>query len=138
MTAPPDDEPHDRIYGPGEEAQLQSDARKLDTRVLFDGRTVLVTAVFHTIVDPLIVSERVRRAAAGPLLRMAVGGLSRRPTDHALLTKTFVNTDEDVTDVAKRVAAVVPEPARVEGGIVESRDAKKLWAEFHRSIDGGD
>ena len=43
-----------------------------------DNRTSM--AVFHTIVDPLIVSERVRRAAAGPLLRMAVGGLSRRPT----------------------------------------------------------
>jgi hypothetical protein len=134
-----DDEPHDKIFGPGEEDQMHEAAKKLDTRVLFDGRTVLVTAVFHTIVDPKIISERVRRAAQGPLLRMAIGGLQRRPTDHALLTKSFINTDEDVEIVAKRVAEVVPAPARVEGGLVSSRDAEGLWAEFHRSIvDGGD
>jgi len=134
-----DDEPHDQIFGRGEEDQLRDAVQKLDTRVLFDGRTVLVTAVIHTIVDPKIVSERVRRAAAGPLLRMTIGGVSRRPHDHALLTKTFVNTDEDVEVVMKRMAEVVPSPARVEGGIVSPRDAEGLWAEFHRSIvDGGD
>jgi hypothetical protein len=133
----PDDE-HDQIFGPGDEDALRSKLRSLDTRILFEGRTVVVSAVFHTIVDPKIVSERVRRAAAGPLLRMAIGGLERRQRDHALLTKSFVNTDEEVEVVAARVAAVMPEPARVEGGLVDERDAVKLWIEFHRTIDGGD
>lgn len=133
-----DDEPHDRVFGPGAEDQLHAAMRELDTRVLFDGRTVVVTAVFHTIVDPLIVSARVRRAAQGPLLRMAIGSLSRRKGDHALVTKTFVNTDEPVEDVCNRIAAVVPPPTRVEGGIVAPSDAESLWAEYHRAIDRGD
>lgn len=132
------DETHDRIYGPGETEALREHAKKMDSRVLFDGRTVLVTSVFRTVVDPAIISERVRRASAGPLLRMTIGGLERRKSDHALLVKSFVNTDEDMKTVADRVAAVVPTPDRVEVGIVRAHDAAELWGSLHHAIDGGD
>ena len=133
-----DDEPHDRIFGPGETEALRDHVKHLDTRVLFDGRTVLVTSVFHTIVDPALISERVRRAAAGPLLRMTVGGVERRAIDHALVVKSFINTDEDMKVVAARVAEVTPTPDRVEVGIVRASDAAELWASLHHAIDGGD
>lgn len=133
-----DDEPHDRIFGPGEEHELHESANAMDSRVLFDGRTVLVTSTFHTAVDPAFISERVRRASAGPLLRMTVGGLERRKTDHALVVKSFVNTDEDVRVVAKRVERVKPRPDYVEAGIVDADDAAELWGSLHHAIDGGD
>lgn len=131
------DKPPAKIFGPGEEDKLREELKKLDTRVLFDGRTVLVTAVFFTtFVDPKALSERVRRAAAGPLLRMTVGALSGKIGE--LTTKSFVNTDEDEKIVGARVAAVTPKPAYVEVGIVDPREALPLWAEYHRTIDGGD
>jgi hypothetical protein len=128
----------DEVFGPGQEEAFRAAASKQDTRVLFDGRTVLVTSVFHTIVDPVILSERVRRAAAGPLLRLVVGGLERRGVDGAIVAKSFVNTDESIEVVGERLKRVTPAPARVEVGIVSDRDAERVWGELHRAIEGGD
>ena len=125
-----------KIFGPGEEDAFRAAAAAQDTRVLFDGRTVLVTAVFFSIVDPAILSDRVRAAAGGPLLRMTVGGCSRRQ-DGALVFKSFVNTDEPMEEVGNRIGKL-PGAVKIEVGMVGERDAEALWGELHRMIEGGD
>lgn len=95
--------------------------------VLFDGRTVLVECVFLTIVDPSILADRVRIACAGPELRMVVGGMSRHPGGYK--TKTFINTDESEVDIGARVLRIDPKPSLTKIGIVDQRDAQKLWRE---------
>lgn len=116
---------------------LRDALRDHDTRVLFDGRTLVVECRFYTVVHYTIVSERVRAACAGPKLRLVVGGLSRDP-DGALVTKTFINTDESYDEVAARVKAMDPKPSRATVGIADTREAAVLWAGLHRVQDGGD
>lgn len=111
--------------------------RDQDSRVLFDGRTLVVECKFYTVIHFTIVSERVRVACAGPKLRMVVGGMSRDP-DGALVTKTFINTDETYEEVADRVRAMNPKPTRATVGIADRREAAGLWGELHRVQDGGD
>jgi len=125
-----------KVFGPGEEEAFRAAAAAQDCRVLFDGRTVLVTSVFFTILDPIILSDRVRAAAAGPLLRMTLGTGARRH-DGALVFKSFVNTDEPIRDVGARVKQLAG-CAIVEVGIVEPRDAEQLWGDFQQTLDGGD
>lgn len=116
---------------------LQDAMRGHDTRVLFDGRTLVVECRFYTVLHYTIVSDRVRAACAGPKLRMNVGSLSR-DVDGAIVTKTFVNTDETYDEVAARVRAMDPKPSRATVGIANTREAAGLWAELHRVQDGGD
>lgn len=116
---------------------LQNALRAQDTRVLFDGRTLVVECKFYTVVHYTIISERVRVACAGPKLRLVVGGLSRDP-DGAFVTKTFINTDETYDEVAARVRAMDPKPSRATVGIADTREAAGLWGELHRVQDGGD
>lgn len=112
--------------------------REQDTRVLFDGRTVVIECVFHTIVDVNILAARLREACAGPKLRLNVGTVTRRGSDYAIVTKAFVNTDEPAEEVGARVAAIVPKPNRVTAGLANKRKAASIWAELHRVQDGGD
>lgn len=128
----------DRIFKSGEEGAALDELRRHDTRVLFDGRTVLIECVFHTIVDPNILAARLRKASAGPKLRLNVGTVSRRSSDHAILTKSFINTDESLEEVGARVSAISPKPDRVTAGLVDIREAESIWAELHRVQDGGD
>lgn len=128
----------DRIYGPGEEVAAVEALREQDSRVLFDGRTVLIECVFHTIVDPNVLATRLRKACAGPKLRLNVGTLTRRRVDLAILTKSFINTDESLEEVGARIASIVPRPDRVTAGLVIKSEAAVIWAELHRAQDGGD
>ena len=128
----------DKFFGPGQDEEARAALRAQDQRVLFDGRTVVVECVFFTIVDPAVLAESVRRACAGPLLRMTVGTLRRRAHDHAIVSKSFVNTDESIEVVGERMRHVSPAPARVEVGLASDRDAERIWAEVHRATDGGD
>jgi len=128
----------DRIFGPGEHAEAAKALRGQDVRVLFDGRTILIECVFHTIVDPAILATRLRKACAGLKLRLNVGTVERRAGDLAILTKSFINTDESLEDVGARVAAISPKPDRVMAGLVDTREAASIWAELHRVQDGGD
>ncbi len=128
----------DRIFKRGEEAEAVVEMRKHDTRVLFDGRTVLIECVFRTIVDPNILATRLRQACAGPELRLNVGTVTRRQSDLALLTKSFINTDEALEEVGARVTGMTPRPDRVTAGLVDEREAALIWAELHRVQDGGD
>jgi len=128
----------DRIFGPGEEAEAVKALGEQDSRVLFDGRTILIECVFHTIVDPALLSTRLRKACAGPKLRLNAGTAQRRAHDLAILTKTFINTDESLEEVGARVAAIYPKPDRVTAGLVNTREAESIWAELHRVQDGGD
>jgi hypothetical protein len=109
----------------------------LDTRVLFDGRTLVVECTFYTVIHPTIISERVRAACSGPKLRMVAGGLSRA-ADGAFVTKSFINTDETYEEVAERVRTMNPRPSRATVGIADRREAAGLWGEVHRMQDGGD
>lgn len=128
----------DRVFGPGEEEEAAAALRAQDTRVLFDGRTVAVECVFHTIVDANILASRLREACAGPKLRLNVGTVTRRAADYAIVAKSFVNTDEALEEVGARVALISPKPDRVTAGLADKRDAEKIWAELHRVQDGGD
>lgn len=128
----------DRIFRRGEEAEATQALREQDTKLLFDGRTVVIECVFHTIVDPGILATRLRQACAGPNFRLNVGTIKRRQQDHAILTKTFVNTDESVEEVGARVAALSPKPSHATVGLADSREVAALWAELHRVQDGGD
>lgn len=128
----------DRVFEPGEHAEAQEEMRKQNSRVLFDGRTLLVECVFRTIVDPNVLASRLRQACAGPQLRMIIGGLERRGRDAAFLTKSFINTDETIMEIGARLAGMSPKPERVEISLVARRDADKIWAEVHRMQDGGD
>lgn len=128
----------DRIFRRGEEAEATQALREQNTQLLFDGRTVVIECVFHTIVDPTVLSTRLRQACAGPHLRLNVGTIARRQHDLALLTKSFINTDESSEDVGARVAAISPKPSRVAAGLVPAREAAALWAALHRAQDGGD
>ncbi len=116
---------------------LQDALRDHDTRVLFDGRTLVVACRFYTVVHHTIVAERTRIACSGPKFRLTVGGLSR-DSDGAFVTKTFINTDETYEEVAARVRAMNPAPSRATVGIADTREAAALWAELHRVQDGGD
>jgi len=128
----------DRIFRPGEEAEAAQALREQDARVLFDGRTLLIECVFHTIVDAAILSTRLRKACAGPKLRLNVGTVERRARDLAILTKSFINTDESLEEVGARIAAISPKPDRVTAGLVDTREATWIWSELHRMQDGGD
>jgi hypothetical protein len=46
--------------------------RAQDTRVLFEGRTLVVECRFYTVIHYTIVSERIRAVCSGLKLRMAV------------------------------------------------------------------
>jgi hypothetical protein len=116
---------------------VQKELRTQDTRVLFDGRTLVVECRFYTGIHYTIVSERVRIACAGPKFRMIVGGLSRDP-DGALVTKTFINTDETYEEITERVRAMNPKPVFATVGIADTREVAGLWGELHRVQDGGD
>lgn len=118
------------------EDEFRDEAGKHDTDVKFDGRTLIVDTMFHTVVDPYVLSDRVRAAAAGPGLRMVFGTASRRRD--GISFRSFVNTDEDELVVYARMRAVDPRPASIRVGVVASTKARELWAEFHRAIDGGD
>ncbi|TAL46322.1 MAG: hypothetical protein EPN91_00480 [Salinibacterium sp.] len=96
----------------------------------FASRTLLVETIHHTIVDPKILAEKIRVACAGPDLRMTLGGIGA--CDGGYKAKTFINTDELETVVADRVMAMTPKPMVVSVGIVSERDAKQLWAKFHK------
>ena len=128
----------DRIFKAGEEAEAVKALREQDASVLFDGRTILIECVFHTIVDPAMRATRLRKASAGPKLRLNVGTVERRGRDLAILTKSFINTDEALEEVGARVAAISPKPDRVTAGLVDTREAESIWAELHRAQDGGD
>lgn len=128
----------DRIFGPGEEAEASRMLREQDTRVLFDGRTVVIECVFHTVVDPNILATRLRKACAGAKLRLNVGTVQRRKQDLAILMKSFVNTDESPEEVGARVAAISPKPDLVTAGLADPREAASIWAELRRVQDGGD
>jgi hypothetical protein len=125
------------VFGPGQEAEAAKALREQDTRVLFDGRTVVVESVFHTIVDANILASRLREACAGPKPRLTVGTVTRRSSDYAIVVKSFVNTDEPAEEVGARVAAISPKPTRVTAGIANTREAAKIWAELTRVKDGG-
>jgi hypothetical protein len=120
------------------EAAARKALRAQDTRVLFDGRTVLIECLFHTIVDPNVLASRLRQAAAGPKLRLTVGTVQRRSRDLALLTKSFINTDESLEEVSARVVAISPKPDRVTVGLVDTQESVSIWTELHRVQDGGD
>lgn len=126
----------DRVFKPGEEKEAQAELAKHDTRVLFDGRTVVIESVFHTIVDANILASRLREACAGPKLRLNVGTVTRRASDYSIVVKSFVNTDEPAEDVGARVAAISPKPSRVTAGIANAREAAKIWTELERVKDG--
>lgn len=127
----------DRIFSSREEKQLAEEMREQDTRVLFDGRTVIVEGVFHTIVDANVLAARLRTACGGPKLRLNVGTVTRRASDYALVIKSFINTDEPAEEVGARVAAISPKPAKVTAGLADPREAAKVWAELTRIKDGG-
>jgi hypothetical protein len=67
-----------------------------------------------------------------------VGTVQRRAHDLAILTKSFINTDESLEEIGARVAAISPKPDRVTAGLVDTREAASIWAELHRVQDGGD
>jgi hypothetical protein len=123
----------DRAFGPRHAEAL----RGQDTRVLFDGRTVVIECVFHTIVDANILAVRLRDACSGPKLRLNVGTVTRRGSDYAIVAKSFINTDEPA-EVGARVEAITPKPDRVTAGLANRREAAAIWAELHRVQDGGD
>jgi len=127
----------DRVFGPGEEKEAAAALREHDTRVLFDGRTVVIESVFHTIVDANILAGRLREACAGPKLRLNVGTVTRRASDYAIVVKSFINTDEPAEEVGARVAALSPKPTKVAAGLADPREAAKIWAELTRVKDGG-
>jgi hypothetical protein len=128
----------DRVFKAGEDKEAVEELRKHDTRVLFDGRTVVVESVFHTIVDANILASRLREACAGPKLRLNVGAVTRRAKDYAITVKSFINTDEPAEEVGARVAAISPKPSKVTAGLADPREAAKIWAELTRIKDGGD
>ena len=128
----------DRIFKPGEEKEAEAELRKHDTRVLFDGRTVVIESVFHTIVDANILASRLREACAGPKLRLNVGAVTRRSSDYAITVKSFINTDEPAEEVGARVAAISPKPTKVTSGLADPREAAKIWAELTRVKEGPD
>lgn len=128
----------DRVFKPGEEAEAQEALRAQDTRVQFDGRTVVVECVFNTIVDPAILATRVRQACAGPQLRLNAGTVQRKSGEVAIRTKSFINTDESLEEVGERIAAISPTPDRATVGLADVREAANVWAELHRVQDGGD
>ena len=128
----------DRVFGTGEEKQAAEELAKHDTRVLFDGRTVVVESVFHTIVDANILASRLREACAGPKLRLNVGTVTRRAKDYSICVKSFINTDEPAEEVGARVAAISPKPTKVTAGLADPREAAKIWAELTRLKEGGD
>jgi hypothetical protein len=107
-----------------------------DSEVKFGGRTLVVHLVFHTIVDPVVISERVREVVAGPKLRMVVGTASS--VDGGVRLTSYVNTDEDVLVVRARVLAIAPRPASARVDEVAPTLAAEVWAQLHRFIDGGD
>lgn len=107
-----------------------------DIAVRYEGRTLVVTCLFFTQVDPYLVSERVLLAARGPKSRMVFGGLSHRRDGYK--TESYINTDESLSDVAGRMKLVDPCPAKVDVALVGGPRAQKLWTDFHRSVDGGD
>jgi len=117
---------------------MTAEMDKQDTCVLFDGRTIVVECVFHTIVDYRVIAENMRQACAGPQLRLTVGSVERRHHDGAITTKSFVNTDEEVEVVAARIAGMSPKPSRVTAGIAKVSEAAKVWGELQRIQDGGD
>lgn len=128
----------DRVFGPGEEKDAAEELAKHDTRVLFDGRTVVVESVFHTIVDANILASRLREACAGPKLRLNIGTVTRRARDYSIAVKSFINTDESAEEVGARVAAISPKPTKVTAGLADPREAAKIWAELTRLKEGGD
>jgi hypothetical protein len=128
----------DPIFKAGQEKEAAEELAKHDTRVLFDGRTVVVESVFHTIVDANILASRLREACAGPKLRLNVGAVTRRAKDYAITVKSFINTDEPAEEVGARVAAISPKPSKVTAGLANPREAAKIWAELTRLKDGGD
>ena len=127
----------DRVFGTGEEKEAAEELAKHDTRVLFDGRTVVVESVFHTIVDANILASRLREACAGPKLRLNIGTVTRRAKDYAIVVTSFINTDESSEEVGARIEALSPKPTRVSARIADRRVAAKVWAELHRVQDGG-
>jgi len=128
----------DRIFKAGEDKEAVEELRKHDTRVLFDGRTVVVESVFHTIVDANILASRLREACAGPKLRLNIGTVTRRSSDYAIAVKSFINTDEPAEEVGARVAAISPKPTKVTAGLADPREAAKIWAELTRVKEGRD
>jgi hypothetical protein len=115
---------------------VSEELRAQDTRVLFGERTLVVECRFYTVIHYTIVSERVRVACAGPKLRMVVGGLSRDP-DGALVTKTFINTDETYEEIAARIHAMNPKPVRATVGVADRREAAGLWGEWRAASGAG-
>jgi hypothetical protein len=116
--------------------EFREAAAEHDMTVKYNGRTLLVQCWIYTIIDPQILSQRVRETAGGPGLRMTFGGLQRIPGGY--LAKSFINTDEAEQVVADRMAAIEPKPKKVIVGVVSPTEAQQLWAALHRTADGGD
>ena len=110
-----------------------ADIQDMDFRILFDGRTVVVELTHATLMDPKDLSERVRKEVAGPLLRMTCGGLWKSEGGLLLLTKTFVNTDEDLRVVHARVTAMKPMPEKISVGLCDPEEAAGIWRELARA-----
>lgn len=116
--------------------EFREAAAEHDMTVKYNGRTLLAQCWFYTIINPQLLSERVRERAGGPGLRMVVGGLQR--IDGGFWAKSFINTDETEDVVAARMSTIDPRPKKVTVGVVSVTEARELWAALHRTADGGD
>lgn len=102
-----------------------------DLQVKFGGRTLLVECTFIHVIDLNVLASRMRTVVAGPLLRMICGSVEKR--GQTLVTKTFVNTDEEGIVVASRVREMNPAPTTVTIGDVNKSEAKKIWTALQKA-----
>lgn len=122
-----------------------TDKRLQGMDVRYDGRTLRLRAVMaaasppdKTKLTPFV--EEIRKAVAGPDLRMTMVGLSVQP--NAVAAEIFVNTDEDPGPVVGRLRdalqalplATAPWVARGKGANtilaaeeLEAEDARGFW-----------
>ena len=99
---------------------------KAHSEILFEGRTVFVMATFDVGITDMKGQAEVRELGAGPRQRMLWMAVKKAFNNRIDITM-FINTDEPVDDVKKRLLQFSPRP--VIHNIVERTDQEMndMW-----------